>query len=267
MIAALLLCLAQATAPAPGTPGTPSTGGSSAVLLADSKSVAVGQPIELVLEVDHALDATVRVPDERLGLDDSWVVLSRDEPRARPTGDGRARTTVRATVASLEPGERDLAALQVEILSRAESFTILATPPHVTVASVLGDEDHERPPHGFRENVELGPEREPWPWLVGLALAIAVGAGVWRGRRSRRRAPAAAAEPSALARLDELERSDLERGELAREAHFELTRVLRSEIDRRAGVRRAALDDDEWLSRALADAGFAERIGPERERL
>ncbi|MCC6408480.1 MAG: hypothetical protein IT453_15060, partial [Planctomycetes bacterium] len=42
---------------------------------------------------------------------------------------------------------------------------------------------------------------------------------------------------------------------------------LRSEIDRRAGVRRAALDDDEWLSRALADAGFAERIGPERERL
>ncbi|MCK6447289.1 MAG: hypothetical protein L6Q99_12940 [Planctomycetes bacterium] len=250
--------------------------GASATWLAGAKSVEVGEPIELVLTVDHPLDATVRLTSESFGLDDSWVVLEPGELRTRVTGADRARTTLTARVASLEPGSRDLAPLAVELVrsggrsavgGRDASIQLVATPPHVDVRSVLGDADHERPPKGFRPPSVLPDELEAWPWLVGVAVLAALGLGVFVGRRLARRERAALPPPSALAKLDELEKSDLERAEAAREAHFRLTQLVRGEIDRRAGVERAALDDDEWLERSLADAGFAEKLGPERERL
>ncbi|MCE9595928.1 MAG: hypothetical protein K8S98_17200 [Planctomycetes bacterium] len=256
MIATLLLLCAQSS-------------DATATWLAERKSVEVGEPIELVLEVEHPLESTARVADEKLGLDDSWVVLSKDEPRSRPV-DGRpdrARTTLRATVVSLEPGERDLAPLKVEIAAHGDSVSIFSSAPHVAVKSVLGDAEHERPPKGFRSAPDFGPQREAWPWLVGLALLVAFGAAFVVARALRRRARPAPVAASALTRLDELERSDLERTDAAREAHFALTRIVRGEVDRRAGVERSGLADDEWFERALADAGLAAKIGPERERL
>lgn len=236
-----------------------------ATLSVEPRAIEVGEPIAIELTVEHEPELLPTLGEGALELDDSWVVLASESARTRVDADGASAVTRMAwTVASLEPGERELRGFDVIAGDQVRAVA----GAQVEVASVLGEtEDVARPLKGFREVVDPGSKAPWWPWAIALAVSAA-GVASWLTARAlgRRRTTPQAAR-TALAELDEIDRGDLERAEAARAAHFELTRILRSEIDRRAKHDRVGLSDEEWLERALADAGLAPVLAPQRAEL
>ncbi len=257
MIALCLLLVAQAT-------------DAVATLTLDKLSVEVGEPIELVLDVRHSIDQTIHIEKSAPGLDESWTVLASEEPRTEPDAahPGRAHTFARFRIASLEPGERDLPAQKVELGRGADTLAIFSPKAHVGVKGLLAEkEDAARPIKGFRDSLELGKQASKGPWILALGVALSIVVGALIGRRMRRRKAEPAIVRTPLALLDELERSDLEAPDRAREAHFELTRILRGAIDDKSKTVRNGLADDEWLARALEDAGLGAKLAPAKDEI
>jgi len=221
-------------------------------------SVTVGDPVELVVHLQHAPGARYELSTE--SFDYAWVVLDHGG-RATAAQDGVETTTYRLSIAALEAGEHELpapvfrdanaTAVQVEVVPGAP----------LEVAGVLAStEDAPRPIVGFPEP-PASASSFAWWWLaVPLAAALAI--GWWLRRRRRRAVPAPAAGPSPRERLQALEARDLEVDDepgLAAEVHFELTHLLREHFDARAGKSRASATDEEWLAAAAPELGEAER--------
>jgi hypothetical protein len=214
-------------------------------------TVAVGEPFELVLELDHP--ASVSPGELTAGtpaLDESWVVLGELPVTSAAEGDG-VRTRRAWRVASLEPGERALADSLSRVALAQRVTRIQVGDAHVRVSGILAEgEDAPRPlrefPDGFGGEDQA---REGRGWIAWLALALlACGAGVlaWRLRRKT----FALRPATALERLGELERS-FEDGR-AREGCYELTRLLRTAADDLRRKPRSGLTDEEWLAEITA---------------
>ncbi len=255
-IAIALLVLAQA-GPAPAAV--------SAELVLDPAKAEVGEPVRCLLEVRHPDGARPRLAGEGLVLDPTWVLF---EERGRltepnPARPGGAISRFEWSLASLEPGSRELGELAVELEVAGEIQRVSPPPARLEVASLIGE--GEIGPHGlmgFREVSE--PERGAALLLAkvagGLILATAALLLILRWRRRRAaRAPAEELGPDPLEEL-RLLASDLPRDpEDVRELHFALTRLVRAAGDRRRASDRSGLTDEEWLA-GIADDGLSPRV-------
>ena len=213
-------------------------------------AVEVGEAIVVALEVEHAEGARAALEEDALALDESWIVFASEAPLALPVHGqpGRARTRASWTVASLEPGEREIPAVRYR-LGAGEHVSPAA---QVSVTSLLGEgEAQARPPKGFRPLA--GEARARWVWIPwACAAAVLAAAVVLAVRARRRKGRLVAAPPGPLERLAELEARPLEDPLEVREAHFELTRAVREALDRRSGRECSGLTDAEWLDEVRA---------------
>ena len=229
--------------------GSPPEGEARARWHCEPAEVALGEPFELVLELEHpaSLSAQALAPGA-LTLDDSWVVIS-EQPLATESVSGGLRTRRTFRVASLEPGERALG----EVLSGmalAESVKhIQVGEARVTVRGILAEGEDQ--PRGLAEFQDDYADARPstvssrwFLWSSLVALPLLAGAAFWLVRRRRRGVAPQVTSP--LERLAELERAP------SREGCYELTRLLRAAGDELRNKPRGALTDEEWLAEAHA---------------
>ena len=218
----------------------------------------VGEPIVVSLVVEHPEGARASLPQEWLDAELSWALVAPGRLDATSTPQA---TRWRVELASLEPGERELPQGPVQVeLAGGTKAELEQVPTMVAFAGeLLEGEDAPRAPRDFRP---AAPEDAgwSWPWVAaGGALLVAVGAlAGWllRGRRRESEAP-----PSVAARIAALGQRNLDDAQVVREVHYELTALVREELDRRAGVVRRALTDDEWLARSQLTTEVAQELG------
>jgi len=219
----------------------------------DPPAAEVGQPVKWTLRVEHELGARFDweglMDSFEAGLDGSWTLFDRSGvlTRALEDGGGRARSQVEWTVASLEPGARELPGLTFQIGNE----TIEIAPATVEVRGVLaeGAETH-RPAIGFRE-VSEAPASSLLPTLVIAGLVALLAAGLWLRRRRGGKALAVAPPRAAdrlRARLDDWRSVVPRTPNEIREVHYELSELLRSGVDDSLGEDRRGLSDDEWIA-------------------
>jgi hypothetical protein len=230
------LCLVLATLDAASESAAPDVVARASVTPA---TVEVGEPFELVLELEHPGGAALPATDELLDLDDAWVVLGGSRAPGEPLAAGRSRTRFTFQVAALEPGARSLPGLPFGV-----------APPALDVRGVLAEgEDAPRPLRDLRPPPPApAAATSPVPWLAGVAALLAFGGLAW-WRARRRSVPAPA--PGPLERFAALERAA---DAAARERCLELARLVREATDAHAGRPRAGLSDEEWLA-ALGEHG------------
>jgi hypothetical protein len=214
--------------------------------------VEAGEPFEATLVVEHRRGETVEVDFAPLEADAGWLLLG---PPERVHGEPQrlAGTAARwsARLAAFEPGERELPLPRVTLADAGGAREELAVRgASVDVAGALAPgEDAPRPPRGFRP-ADVERAGWPWPWLTAAAALLPVLAALaWLALRRRAPPPAPA---TARERLERLGQRDLDAPAQVRELHYELTALVREELDRRAGASRAALTDEEWLAAAAA---------------
>jgi hypothetical protein len=248
---ALVLALAQADG-GDGLALVAGGGASGARWELSAARVQAGEPFDATLVVEHEAGAKVEIDAAALAADVAWLELepARAIPPQEPTGLDPATSRWRVSLACLEPGSRELPALALAVVGPlGERRALQPASATVEVEGVLApDEDAPRPALGFRP---LEPERAGsiLPWLLAAALVPALAAAAWLATRRR---PPPAAPPTALERLERLGARDLESPAAVRELHYELTALVREELDRRQGQSRGALTDAEWLSSAGA---------------
>jgi len=214
----------------------------------------VGEGVAAVLVVEHPPGARARLAPDWADSDSSWLELAPARLDARSSAN---ETRWKIELASLEAGERDLPQPPVEIeLPGGAKATVEHEARALRFEPALFDgEDAPREPRDFRP---AGPEETAtsWTWLAAGAVAIAlVGAACGWLLRARRKP--AEPPPSAAARLAELGTRKLEDPAIVRELYYDLSRLVRSELDARSGVRRDAWTDEEWL------AGVRDSLAPE----
>lgn len=209
----------------------------------------VGEPIVVGLVVEHPAGARASLPQGWLEGELSWALAAPERLDAASTPEA---TRWRVELASLEAGERALpqAPVVVELRDGAKAELEQVPSTIVFAAELLEGEDAPRTPRDFRP-VEPENAGWSWPWIAaGGALLVAAGAlAGWllRGRRRETELP-----PSAAARIAALGARNLDDAQVVRELHYELTALVREELDRRDGVTRRALTDEEWLASAEA---------------
>ena len=221
---------------------------------------AVGEPIVLSLAVEHPAGARASLPQGWLDGDYSWALAAPERLEAASTPEA---TRWRVELASLEAGERELPQVQavVELGDGAKAELEQVATKIAFAAELLEGEDAPRAPRDFRP---AEPENAgwSWPWVAaGGALLVAAGAlagYLLRGRRRELEAP-----PSVAARIAALGSRNLDDAQVVREVHYELTALVREQLDARDGVTRRALTDEEWLARAGANlpAESAQELG------
>ena len=222
----------------------------------------VGEGVPAVLIVEHAAGARARLPAEWIESDYSWLELS----PARLLSDSSATATRwRIDLASLEAGERELPQPAVEVVlpSGAKAELVQETRSLRFMPALFDGEDAPREPRDFRP---ADPEETATGWsLYALAAAALAALGAACGWWVRARRMPGDAPPGAAARLAELGSRKLDDPEVVRELYYALSNLVRSELDARAGLRRAAWTDEEWLaavrgSLAPADAVTLEEL-------
>ena len=284
MIAFLLgFVLAAPSAPSPSSIAPRGTDDDSivATFRCVPTDVEVGEPFELVLELEHPVGASVfELGADELVLDDSWVVFDERRFPPVPVAEDDRRITRRVwTLASLEPGPRTLADSLTPLVFDARIEKVNAAATTVEVRSVLAEgEDMPRPPRGFPAGFGAGVEAEMsdlrFAALAAAALLwIVFGVLVWRRMRGRRGAP----QETVLSPLEHLARLESEStgsAEDVRERHFALTRLVRDAADvhlavpqAAATVDRSGLTDREWLSRARSSHRLTEPCAAELTQL
>lgn len=198
--------------------------------------VQVGQPITCQLEVLHPVGA--RPDGVELDLDFAWEVVS--GPDSRPVEGG---TLLTWTVLALEPGEHLFGALDLGLADGSRMrIQAAALEVHGERAGVVDDQPRAFP--GFRKTTERTSPMRPRHLLAGLMVLLLAGVSsfvFWRRSRRDREAD----QPTELERFRGLAWEEGDYPGLA----AELTRLVRSAVDRHAGFEasRDALTDEEWL--------------------
>jgi hypothetical protein len=207
---------------------------------------AVGEALRATLVVEHGAEQRAKLAADWLGADYSWLEL---EPARLDAASSATQTRWRVRLASLEAGERDLPRPQVELAeSDGRTSNVEAELARARIQPVLFEgEDAPREPRDFRA-ADGEASTTSWPWLLAGGLAIAALAG-FVGWKLRGRATVTPQEPSAAAQLAQLGVRKLDEASAVRELYYELTALVRRELDRRAGESRAACTDEEWAAR------------------
>jgi hypothetical protein len=231
--AALLLCFAQQDL--------------EATLVPSRSEVAIGEPVEWTLTVEHDRDESLRLLQPELAPDASWVQVAGPRTARVRAGDG-ARTTVRWELMSLEPGERALPVPGFELTSGA---AVSSTPGSIVVRGELAP--GEDAPRGLAAPHPAPPRAGGGRWLawtlLGVWLLSSALTTVLLVRGGRRR-------------TEEHERAADLLGELGaprpgeqRAWTFRYATLLRAACDEALdalGASHAADTDEEWLARQAA---------------
>ncbi|MBM3989813.1 MAG: hypothetical protein FJ298_02275 [Planctomycetes bacterium] len=208
-------------------------------------TAGVGEGVAMELVVEHESGARARLAADWADSDYSWLELAPARLDARTNA---SETRWKIELASLEAGERELPRVQVDIeLPSGVKARVEHEARTLRFAPALFDgEDAPREPRDFRP---AGPEEvaglSTWLTVCAVATALLGAACGWlaRGRRKSEAPP-----PSAAARLAELSTRQLDDPSIVRELYYDLSRLVRGELDARAGTRRAAWTDEEWFS-------------------
>jgi hypothetical protein len=221
---------------------------------------AIGQPLEVVLELDHARGAGLARGGPEWELDGSWVVLEGPEVTA-VAGSGGLHTRVRWSVMSLESGERALPGLNL-VLADGAALTVNGVA--LAIGADLGEEeDAPRPMPVLQGVVErAGPVRlEHLGWGI-LALVLAMVGGLWL--RKRRGLASTAHVQGEWARFMALREVATQAGKGSanrqggvQDVSAELASLLRSAAQHRVAVLRPGQADGEWLARMRGEGETA----------
>jgi hypothetical protein len=237
------------------------------VLTVQPSEGAIGQPLEVVLELDHALGAGLLKGGPALALDASWIVLEGPEVIALP-GSGGTHTRVRWSVISLESGARSLPGLNL-VLADGASLTVEGAA--LSIDAELGaEEDSPRPlptPQGVAERA--GPLRLAHVGWMLCALLLAVAWGFWLRKRKGQASEAHA--QGEWARFIVLREFATTAGKgaahesgRAQDVSAELAALLRSAAQHRVGALRPGQADGEWLElmRNEGEVALADELTP-----
>lgn len=214
------------------------------VMEVDTTVIHVGDPVSVVLGVDHPADWSVQWADSLDIAPFEVLEYAVTGPGSAPGGgagpdaaDG-ARSVATLTVTSFELGELEIPPIEIAVAGPDGAVQVLSTDPfRIGVVSVGLDESGEiRDIRG-----PLGIARNWWALVPWLLLAAAAGAGaVYMYRRRRARPVAEVVKPKvpprpfhlvALEALDELERSSLlERGQVKR-WHVRVSEIIRTYVE------------------------------------
>jgi len=224
------------------TPAAPAqAGGVRIEVVADRKTVTVGDPITVTLRLFHPPDVRVTSFDPERSLGD-LALLGRESSQTK-LPDGREQETRVLRVAGYRLGPSRIPSFEASFVDASGREAKVATAPvPFTVGSVLAEGD-TRP--ADIKNPAVMPVPPLWPWIAVAAAAIAALAiWLWRRRRARG-APAVAAAPAAPPRpaheiaYAELERllasGLLEKGRV-KEFYIELAEIARRYFEARFGV-------------------------------
>lgn len=210
-------------------------------------SAGVGEGVEALLVVEHAPGARARLSADWADSDYSWLELS---PARLDGGSSASATRWRVELASLEAGERELPqpAIEVELPGGTKATLEYEVRSLRFQPALFDGEDAPREPRDFRP---ADPEQTApsWTWYAAGGLALAL-AGVACGWLLRSRRKPVEPPPSAAARLAQLGTRKLDDPAVVRELYYDLSRLVRGELDARAGERRDAHTDEEWLASA-----------------
>jgi hypothetical protein len=218
-------------------------------LEAQAQDARIGEPVRWTLTIEHPADARVVLPKEGLVLDGSWVLLDTGLVLRSIEPDGSATTRASWSVMSLEPGERTLPPIDVEI--GGEVVHVEGTA--LTVRSELApDENEPRPIRGFLPPPERTGARAWLPLFLALA-AFLVTLAIWRWRARARRRVVAATVPTPLEELAALRARARSEPDAARKITYAAVALLRRAVDGHLGETRDASPDDEWLRRLEPD--------------
>lgn len=202
----------------------------------DTTLVTVGDRITLIVQVEHASDASVSWPDT-LDLSPFELLDARLEPTT--SEDGRAISTALFSVAAFELGELELPAFELAVLSADGTTETLQTDRFgIEVVSVGADEGGDIREIRGPLTIPVSAVRVALWGLLFMLLGAALWAGYRRWRDSRAPAEAVPSGPPprpaheiALEALAELEASPLlERGEV-KEYHVVASEVVRRYIE------------------------------------
>lgn len=217
----------------------------------DTTVINVGDPISVVLAVDHPADWSVQWADSldiapfevlEYAVTDAGagsVGGTGSAPgRAGSAPDDGALSVAMLTITSFELGELEIPPIEIAVAGPDGAVQVLSTDPfRIGVVSVGLDESGDiRDIRG-----PLGIARNWWALVPWLLLAAAVGAAaVYMYRRRRARPVAEVVKPKvpprpfhlvALEALDELERSSLlERGQVKR-WHVRVSEIVRTYVE------------------------------------
>ncbi len=246
----------------------PNPDGLRVVMEVDTTVIHLGDPVSVLLLVDHPGDWSVQWADS---LDVAPFEVLRYEVAAAGAagGDGGASSggdlatsAARLTLTSFELGEQELPPIEIPVVGPDGTVQALFTDPYrIGVESVGLDESGD-----IREiRGPLTIARNWWALVPWLLLAAAAGAGaLYMRRRMQARPVAEIVKPKtpprphhlvALEALDELERSSLlERGQV-KTWHVRVSEIIRTYVEGQlevpalemttgevvAGLRKAAL--------------------------
>lgn len=221
------------------------------VMEVDTTVIHVGDPVSVVLRVDHPADWSVEWADSldiapfevlEYAVTGAGAAPTADQDaaagRAGEAAEGGARSVATLTVTSFELGELEIPPIEIAVAGPDGGVRLLATDPfRIGVVSVGLDES------GDIRDIKgpLGIARNWWALVPWLLLAAAMGAGAaYLYRRRRARPVAEVAKPKApprpfplvaLEALDELERSSLlERGQVKR-WHVRVSEIIRTYVE------------------------------------
>ena len=217
----------------------------------DPTVITVGDPVTLVVTVNHAADAQVVWPDP-LHLGPFELV---DMRLLEPVPEGnRVQSSAELTLTAFELGELTVPAFEVEVVDAAGDTVRLTTD-----AAVINVETVGRDEGGDIRDIK-GPLTIPFsvvtllPWLAGMAVVGAAAFWLYRWYRRRDRpavsvpvVPPQPAHEIAYASLDALEASGLlELGEV-KTYHIRVSDIMRVYAEDRFGVEAMEMTTSQVL--------------------
>lgn len=219
----------------------------------EPREAQIGEPVHWTLTVQHPQGATVHLPPAGPVPDDSWVLLESGLVLRSSGPGGEVTTRASWSVCSLEPGERALPALAIEVEIAGARETVTAETSLLTVRPALApDEDAPRPMRGFLPPPESARARSVVPWMLAI-LALVIGIAIWRWRVRARRKVVAPPAPTPLERLAELRARARAEPDAARAITYSAAALLREAVDAYLAEPRVATPDADWIVRIEPD--------------
>jgi hypothetical protein len=217
--------------------------GIAVTLTPDKQELAVGDPVQLTLEVTHPAGYQVILPK----LEQAWGPFEvRGQSQATTTanddGTETTRQTIQATLFDL--GKFETPELQFGVSDGARQVSEEKAPSiSLTVVPTLAEDDNNLRDIKPQAALTVPPI---WPWIVGGVLLAAMAAvmGWWAYRRRQGKpfglAPAVDNRPAwqvAFDTLDEIERTDLLQRGRFKEYYTQITDTLRTYLENQFGLR------------------------------